>query len=312
MDLKRLNHLIALAEERHFGRAATRVHISQPAFSRSVQAAEAELGLQLFERGNAEVACTPAGAFFIERARKLVFENRRLERDVDLYRKRVIGDVAFGASPFSAATLLTPLIVDLRTRFPAVRSKIHINNLRYLVDCLHKEEIDFFVADTRDVPADASFGITKIGQQRARFYVRSSHPLALKAGVSLAEVMECGLATGRLPAQAEAGMRKLLDEVGSLPIAVECDDVQLVKRITLATDTVMVGSEGTVREELASGLLLPLQMQDFPRSYAELGIVSLRGRSYSPMAEYAVDFLTRLARLQESQDSEAAGASSAS
>ena len=58
MDLKRLNHLIALADERNFGRAALRVHLSQPAFSRSIQAAETELGLQLFDRG-AEVACTP-------------------------------------------------------------------------------------------------------------------------------------------------------------------------------------------------------------------------------------------------------------
>lgn len=301
MDLKRLNHLIALADERNFGRAALRVHLSQPAFSRSIQAAESELGLQLFNRGNAEVACTPAGAFFIERARKVVLQSRRLERDVGLYRERVIGDVAFGVSPFPAATLLPPLMIDLRTRFPAVNSRVHVNNSRVLSDFLRKEEIDFFVADARDVPGDANIVLTAIGRQRARFYVRFGHPLDANSPVKLAELIPYGLATGRLPAQAQASLCKLMGRADdeSLPIAVECDDIQLVKRITLSTDTVMVGTEGIVREELAAGLLRPLEMQGFPRIYAEISLVVLRGRSYSPMAEYAVNFLTRLAAEQD-------------
>ncbi|MBC7609276.1 MAG: LysR family transcriptional regulator [Polaromonas sp.] len=303
MDLKRLNHLIALADERNFGRAALRVHLSQPAFSRSIQAAESELGLQLFNRGNAEVACTPAGAFFIERARKVVLQSRRLERDVGLYRERVIGDVAFGVSPFPAATLLPPLMIDLRTRFPAVNSRVHVNNCRVLSDFLRKEEIDFFVADARDVPGDANFVLSAIGRQRARFYVRSGHPLAARSPVKLAELIPYGLATGRLPAQAEASLRKLMGRADdeSLPIALECDDIQLIKRITLSTDTVMVGSEGIVREELAAGLLQALEMHAFPRTYAQISLVALRGRSYSPMAEYAVNFLTRLAAEQDPQ-----------
>ena len=80
-----------------------------------------------------------------------------------------------------------------------------------------------------------------------------------------------------------------------LHIAVQCDDVQLVKRIALDTDTVMVGTEGIVRVELAAGTLRPLHMQSLQRFYAEISVVKLQGRSYSPMAEYTVDFLTQLA-----------------
>ena len=183
MDLKRLAHLIALAEEQNFGRASRRVHISQPALSRNVQAAEAELGLQLFDRGNAKVTCTPAGIFFIERARELMLQSRRLERDMSLYRERVMGDVAFGVSPFPAATLLPPLIIDLRKSFPAVNSRVHVNNCKVLSELLRKEEIDFFVADARDVPGDANFVLATIGRQRARFYVRSGHPLLARLPV---------------------------------------------------------------------------------------------------------------------------------
>lgn len=297
MDLKRLTHLIALAEEQNFGRASKRAHISQPALSRSVQAAEAELGLQLFDRGNAKVTCTPAGVFFIERARKLVLQSRRLERDVSLYRERVMGDVAFGVSPFPAATLLPPLIIDLRKSFPAVNSRVHVNNCKVLSELLRKEEIDFFVAHARDVPGDADFVLATIGRQRARFYVRSGHPLLARLPVRLADLTPYGLATGRLPKEAEAVLRKMMGRADheSLPIALECDDIQLVKRITLGTDTVMVGSEGIVREELAAGLLQALEMDAFPRAYAQISLVTLRGRSHSPMAEYAINFLTQLA-----------------
>lgn len=301
MDLKRLNHLLALAEERNFGRAAVRVHLSQPAFSRSIQAAEAELGLQLFDRGNADVSCTPAGVFVIERARGLLRESRRLEREVDLYRDRVMGDLAFGVGAFPAATLLPQLMVDLRTRYPGVNSRVHVNNWRYLVEHLKKEEIDFFVADIRDVPRDANFSITPIGRQRGRFYVRAGHPLLQRPVTSMADLAPYGLGTGRLPAQAAAALMKLMgrsDDDG-LPVAVECDDIHLLKRIAQCTDTVIVGTELIMGEELAAGLLQPLDLEGLPRLYAEIGVVALRGRSYSPMAEYTVSFMTALAAQQE-------------
>ena len=76
MDLKRWTHIVAVADRRSFVRAAEEVHLSQPALTRSIQAAEAELGLLLFDRGTQEVVPTPAGEFIVARARQLVFDNR--------------------------------------------------------------------------------------------------------------------------------------------------------------------------------------------------------------------------------------------
>jgi DNA-binding transcriptional LysR family regulator len=63
IDLRRLMPLVALDDERHFARAAQRVHLSQPAFSRSIQALEDEMGERLFDRDTAVVKPTPAGSF---------------------------------------------------------------------------------------------------------------------------------------------------------------------------------------------------------------------------------------------------------
>lgn len=295
MDIKRLKHLVALADERNFGRAAERVHLSQPAFSRSVQNAEAELGLQLFDRGSLEVSCTSAGSFVIERARKLLFDSRCLERDVGLYRERLIGDIAFGVGPFPAATLLPALIIELRTRYAGINSRVEVNNWRYLVEHLRAEELDFFVADVRDVPRDVDLEISNLVQQHGHFFVRAGHPLLSKPSIQAPEMVAFGLASVRLPAEIKRLFRQLLGLSADdhLPVSVECDDVHLLKHVTLHSDTVLACSDAAVRGELKSGQLEQLQVQGLPPMYSDMGIVSLKGRSFSPMAAFAVDFLRR-------------------
>jgi DNA-binding transcriptional LysR family regulator len=297
MNLRRYAHLVALAEERNFRKAAERVHLSQPALTRSVQAAEAELGLALFERGSGEIRCTPAGEFVVERARRLLLESRRLEREVGMYREREMGDVAFGAGPFPAATLLPALMQELRTAYPGIRSRVLVANYRYLIDHLRKEDLDFFVADTREVTGDATFSVTPIARQRGGFYARRGHPLDRPAAASLAEVMDHGLATGRLPGPAADTLRGVLGlgPDDPLPVAVDCDDTHLIKRITCTSDTVMVGSPGIVRDELAAGQLVEIFVEGLPAMHAEVGIVALRGRTPSPMAGFVSRRLTELA-----------------
>jgi DNA-binding transcriptional LysR family regulator len=83
MDIKRLTHFIALAEERRFVAAAARMHLSQAAFSRSIQALEDQLGLRLFDHGPQGVALTQMGETVLQRAKALVFESRCLDRDIE-------------------------------------------------------------------------------------------------------------------------------------------------------------------------------------------------------------------------------------
>ena len=297
MDLKRMAHLVALADERNFGRAAERVHLSQPAFSRSVQAAETELGMQLFDRGNLQVSCTTAGKFVVDRARKLLFDNRCLERDVSLYRERLIGDIAFGVGPFPAVTLLPELMIELRSRYPGISSRVEVNNWKYLAEHLRDEDLDFFVADIRDVPRDADLTISSAGQQHGHFYVRAGHPLLRQQTLAPSAMLPYGLASVRLPLKVRSQLRQLLglSVDDHLPIALECDDVHLLKRVTQAGDTVLASTDAAVADEVRAGTLVALNPRGVPPSYADMGIVSLKGRSFSPMAAFAVAFLQEIA-----------------
>jgi len=298
MDLKRLKHLVALADTRNFGRAAVQCHLTQSAFSRSIQAAEDEMGLLLFDRGTLEVSCTDAGAFVVERARKLLFENRCLERDVSLYRERLIGDLAFGVGPYPAATMVPPLLTEIRTAHPGVCVRVEVNNADYLAAHLRAEELDFYMADVRNVVAAADLTVSRVAKLSGGFYVRTGHPLLSKAAITAASLIPFGIASVRVPEVVQLGLGALmgLGEGKRLPLAVECDDLSLLKSLAMSTDTVIGCVDAGSIQDVAQKRLVRLNVIDVPAQFADMAIVSLKGRSYSLMAKFAVDFIIRQAK----------------
>ena len=287
MDLKRLSHIVGVADQRNFARAAEQLHLSQPALTRSVQAAEAEFGMRLFDRGTTEVTPTPAGDLVLERARRLLFDSRCLKRDVDLFRDRALGDTAFGIGPVPAATFLARMLVDLRQSYPAVKLRVELGNWAALTERLRAEDIEFFVADTRDLPSDPRLQVRALRRAVAGFYVRAGHPLAQGVAVTMAAILACGVATVRLPGAVRDALSRLagLPPATALPLAVECDDLVTLKQVAAATDTVLGSIQAAVAAEVVAGTLVPLEVQGLPLLYAEMGVVSLRGRTPSPMAD---------------------------
>lgn len=294
MDLKRWAHIVAVADRRSFIRAAEQVHLSQPALTRSIQAAEAELGLQLFDRGTNEVVPTPAGEFVVARARQLVFNSRCLERDVELYRSRGLGDTAFGVGPFPAATFLAPLLTEMRREFPGVNLRVEISNWQLLLKRLVEEDIEFFVADTRDLPSDPNLYVRALRREPGGFYVRAGHPLAEKRkAVTLEQLWAYGVLSVRLPVGVRAVIARLLG-LGSpaeLSLALECDDVEVLKDVALGCDSVLAAPHAAVAQEVAAGRLQPLKVTGLPSQSSEMGVVTRRGRTPSPMAELIIDRL---------------------
>lgn len=290
MDLRRWTHVVAVAERRSFVRAAEQVHLSQPALTRSIQAAEAELGMTLFDRGPNEVVPTPAGEFVVERARQLVFNSRCLERDVALYRSRELGDTAFGAGPYPAATFLGALLAGLRREFPAIKLRVEISNALLLRKRLMEEDIEFFVADTSDLPDDPALEQRPLRREPAGFYVWRGHPLARKKTVTLAQLWACGVLSVRLPERLRAVLAQGM--AGRSPdeqkLALECDDVALLREVALASDSVLAAPHASVRREAESGALRLLDVAGFPGQTSRTGIVTLRGRTPSPMASLII------------------------
>lgn len=295
MDLRRLSHVLALADALHFARAAARVHLSQPAFSRSIQAIEAELGLRLFERGDAEVRPTPAGRFVIEGARKLLFDARCLQRDIDLYRDVELGDTAFGVGPFPAVTLMPRVLSELRRRHPKVALRVEESNWKQLLERLRKESIEFFVSDTNELPQEAALTVHPLPTQQVEFYARAGHPLAAN-GCTFAQVWEFGLASATPPAMMQEALAATLGQAASAAApALECDNFAILRAVAFSTDTVLASPRAPVAAEVDAGTLVRLAVRDAPVLIVRPGIVSLTGRTPSPMAQCAMTCIEQVA-----------------
>ena len=121
MDTRKLNVFIAVAEELHFGRAARRLHISQPPLSALIRTLEADLGVRLFQRTSRRVEMTEAGRVLLDEARTI------LERIEEARRRTVEADggergaLTIGFITPVIYTLFPNLLREFRTRFPNVR-----------------------------------------------------------------------------------------------------------------------------------------------------------------------------------------------
>jgi DNA-binding transcriptional LysR family regulator len=125
MELRHLRYFVAVAEEMHFGRAAQRLHIVQPALSKQISALERELGVRLFSRTKRSVAFTPAGEAFYNEAREVL---QRVERASELTKLTAAGalgtlDIGF-ASPIMWS-VLQPILRRQREAFPGVHLHLH-------------------------------------------------------------------------------------------------------------------------------------------------------------------------------------------
>lgn len=289
MDFKRLTHLLALAEERNFARAAERVHLSQPAFSRSIQWLEQHYGLRLFDRETGIVKPTPAGEFVIDRARRLMFDARGMQHDVALYRDHQLGDLAFGVGPIPMASLMPSVTVALRRRHPGVSLRLETASWPILCEQLLAEDIEFYLGEIRDLPDDHRVEHTPLVRQLGGFFVRAGHPLAGKP-CTFKRAFDAGLAAPRMPQQIRSMLARLLGlpRGEELLPAFECNDMTMLRLLALSTDAVVASTHAALRAEMTAGTLVALDVVDLPDTYVEIAVMTLAGRTLSPMAQAAL------------------------
>ena len=294
MDFRQLTHFVALADTGRFVLAAERVHLSQAAFSRSIQSLEARMGLQLFDRGPRGAQLTPVGKVLLERARQMLFDQRCFDRELDLLREGMLGELSFGVGPVPAATIVPSLLIALRQQHPGVVTRVRNGNAESLLALLHAEQIDFFMADPRMLPTDGRLQTQSLGTIHGGIYCRGAHPLASEGTLSVEAMMAHGIASvsASIPLREMFHASLGLARTQVLPIQIECDDIVTLARLARDTDT-LVSLPHSVAAE-AQGLVRLRVEGKPPGMHVALHAISLRGRSQSPAARLALDLAAAL------------------
>ena len=142
MTLNELRYIVAVAQERSFGRAAAKCFVSQPALSVAIQKLEEELGAPLFERGKSEVTITPVGGRIVEQAQKVLEETARIREIAQSGRNQLVGVLRLGVIYTVGPYLLPDLIPALHELAPQMPLDIEENLTEHLESALRTGRID--------------------------------------------------------------------------------------------------------------------------------------------------------------------------
>ena len=145
MTLTELRYVVALAQERHFGRAAQKCFVTQPTLSLALAKLEDELGVKLFERNKSEVLVTARGREVVEQARRVLDEVGKIQAIAKGGRDQLAGALRLGVIPTIGPYLLPDLVPILRKRAPSMPLSIEENLTGSLAPMLRDGELDVVI-----------------------------------------------------------------------------------------------------------------------------------------------------------------------
>jgi DNA-binding transcriptional LysR family regulator len=142
MELRQLRYFLAVAEERHFGRAADHLRIAQSGLSQQIKALERSLGTQLFIRDRRRVELTPAGEYLAEEARSLLSRASRVEETLPLIGEGKGGLLKIATSSAGLHPLAGDLIDRFRERSPDIELHVVPGSGPQNLEALQRRDVD--------------------------------------------------------------------------------------------------------------------------------------------------------------------------
>jgi LysR family hydrogen peroxide-inducible transcriptional activator len=120
MEIRQMRYVMQVAEEKHFSRAAEKLHIAQPSLSQQISKLEKELGVQLFDRTTSPLELTYAGKRYVESARSIIDRVEQLKKEMQDISEVKKGTLLIGSMPMTGAHVLPRLIPTFQKKFPGI------------------------------------------------------------------------------------------------------------------------------------------------------------------------------------------------
>lgn len=176
LKLKDLRYLVALADERHFGRAAAKCFVSQPTLSAQLRKLEEALGVQLVERRPRQVALTPAGEEIAERARGMLQAGDAIVSLAQARRDPLAGTLRVGLLPTIGPYLLPLVALKLRRALPRLELLLYEYQTAPMLERLRAGELDLGIL-ALPIPAE-NLSVRELYREPFVLALPEAHPLA--------------------------------------------------------------------------------------------------------------------------------------
>ena len=188
MNLRELEYLVAVDEERHFNLAAQRCFVSQPTLSGQLKKLEEELGVMLIERNTRKVSMTDVGAAVAQQARQVLKEVKTIKEITQSFEDPMAGELKVGLIPTVAPYLLPEIIPELRQNFPRLTLWLHEHQTAVLLEKLKNADLDLLLLA---LPVDTDeFSYIDLFQEPFWLAVPGNDKLSKKNKVQLMDLNE--------------------------------------------------------------------------------------------------------------------------
>lgn len=296
MNARQLKYAIILSETRNFSQAAEQLGVSQPTLSKQIIHLETELGLKLFDRDTSPLELTPAGEFFMGKARELLYAEDQLEKSLERFKTGENGKLTIGVTPFRSMSLMPELVKKIKAKYPGVKVVLHEANAGQLRKDAVEGVCDFVIVN---LPVeDPALQVTPIAPD------------------ALALAVPNRLASGLACPEKKSGETIDLREAKDLPFVTlgQGQELrQLLEKLCaadgfypdIAAEVVSITTAWAMARAGVGAVLLPLQLAEMENPDEKLrlyplqeglysrqpAVVTRRGQYISEYAAYAIELL---------------------
>jgi LysR family carnitine catabolism transcriptional activator len=297
-ETRHIKAFLAVARLGTFTRAASQLHVSQPALTVQIQQLESALGLSLFDRNKRQVALTQAGRDLLVPLERILVDTEAVmstTRDLAGLRR---GLVTMAALPSIAAGLLPAVIRRFGESYPGVVVRVRDVVAGKIVELVKSGEVDFGIGT--QLRPDREITMEKLFTDRMCVFAPTTHPLAQRRLVTLRDLVAYPLILTGMDSSVRQIFERALEEQG-LSISLACE----ANYMSTAIGMVHAGLGAAILPESAvnSGPCEDLRRIGLhkPALTRDIGIIGKTGRSFSQAAKKLIEVLQQMVRQPRSR-----------
>lgn len=282
LNLRDIRAFIAVAQTGSFTRAATRLHLSQPALTVQIRRLEETVGVRLFDRNSRNVALTPTGRDLLPLLQKSLQDMEQVLVDARSLGDGSTGTVRIACLPTFAASVLPELIQEVKAVVP--RAGFHVRDaVAGVVNTLVRNE-DVDIGLTGGELNDPAFEVLHAGGDRLVAVLPQQHPLARRRRITLADLAGEPLVLTSRGTSVRAVVDSAFANAGHTP-EIACEATYMMTAVAMVRAglgvTILPASAREVRAEPE----LRVKAIDDPAFLRPIALIKKRGRTLPPVAD---------------------------